>query len=606
MQIHGCGRDYHLLLLLYLYGFDVPMLKEIKKVLARYNSAVKNFYEVSRLRFLYSVILGFFIECLQLIVFIVPIKILILVGGDSIPGYLSRVPLTATKIEWISFFTLLVVGAYVLGILLQRLLKSSSRLYVANFVEANRKGSWSDEKFIEEVYSRFVQARSKGFLAILMLAIIVYLYADLAGFVASITLLGVLILLAACSFSNGFAENLRDDTAKYTRVAYAPIFLLAFCYIVVDYLIDLDPPSLISAIISLILIRQLLAIVTQKVMDVIWFRKKEFKIQKLFFRGYEIAEKRKNKTADVWSFLANGGISDFSHDIASALGFRDFRVVECRWVECEVPLFHLVEVKLSSGNVDTVDTLLLKVYEKQKSRFADRDEMLYPVLRDAGLLPEILGCITLNGFFVHAFILSNDCKFSNKESELRLILLKLFSLRLEEGFVEEYVGEHPTLWDRINSNLLDRMRLVANSSDNIAITEFIDCLPELFVELQSLPLSLVTSLKTLEASIISDQNKPMLVTLGNWSIEPLGVGISVNQTVLASLTESRHAEAISDFEERLRILSKLALVESSCSQGRLTSAIKHMKALINDDFFSSCMANKSVEKFVGRDIYDVT
>ena len=569
------------------------MLKDIVKVMSWYHSVLKKFFAVSPGRFLYGVSVSFLIECLQMIVFIVPLKILILVGGPSVPAYLSKLPFTATKIEWVTYLTSLVVAAFVFVMVLQKLLSASANSYAVRFVDVNKKGGWANNNFIKEVYLRLAQSTSNSYIALLMFLLILYLYEGVAIFFVVSTLLLTLALAVNCIFSETFSINLKAEPAKYIRVFAVPIFLLTFCYIVFDFMAGSEPPILLVAIISLILVRQIIAALTQKVVSVFWCLKKEIDIQKLFFRGYAASVKGDSGRSDLWSVLKHGGTVPFVRDVIASLGYEEFDVVQCRWVESNVTNFYLLEAELSGGCLEPGNVILLKVYEKHRAQLALRDELVYPGLRSVGLLPDVLGCVSVGEFNVHVLSVLEDWKFAKDDAALNNVLPKIIDLNLGEDFLEEYLAEHPIFWDRLSLDLLGRMRIAASKQEDELITKFIDYLPNLQFRLQKVPLALMVPMQILTSSMISTGNRFQIITLGNWNLEPLGVGLPMNRSVLTALHLSRHFRPGNIFEEEVALLSKLGILENQCRQGRLLGAIATLTDLLEDETFRSLVQDGS-------------
>ena len=229
--------------------------------------------------------------------------------------------------------------------------------------------------------------------------------------------------------------------------------------------------------------------------------------------------------------------------------------------------------------------ILLKIYEGKRFREAREEMVLYAPLKAAGVMPEFLGEGEVHGFPVHAFILNENWNFTTDQLDSQLIRGKLLNLQIDEETLHDYAAEHPMLHDRITSNLLSRMKLVARDDVSLSyLNRFLEWLPSFKSLLAEMPARLWVPDDITRSLLVMNGDRLQLLGLGEWYIEPLGSGlaIEIGETgklmPLKSAVKSDGTPVVPEVEHY--IVSMIGKVERFVLKKRLVPALTLVNELM--------------------------
>ncbi|KUJ84916.1 hypothetical protein AWR36_004570 [Microbulbifer flavimaris] len=565
----------------------IRLTKNTAALFSNRRKICREFVAVAPVRFFFDVVVGFVKSILELFVFILPIKIVLIIAAPEMPVMFDKVLPGFSRPEWAGILTGLIVVLHIVVLIADWYLKKSAESYTEKFAVQHKKGRFADSDFLTSVYTGIVDARGGSLLLVALSGVIGLVYSEFLLFFALAVSLSVLGVIALASVSKRFAESfLARPPAVLGKVSNL-VFISCFCYLVYAFILSEQPPEFLQAIVAIILSRRLLAALSQKVGDLVWFRKKKAAIQKLFYRGHAALPQGAGRSRAFIDSVSRESLPAFVARVMDSLGMDSGRLRGCGWVESPLPWMSLVQCSLASAGAEAPDeTLVLKVYELNKARTAKNELELYPELESQGIIPTFIGMAELDGYQVHTFKLSNDWAFTRDQDAIVGLRRRLLPLNFDQALLEEYCSVHPTLMDRLNQSLLSRLDLMANSDERELLDTFIEALPAISEAVRALPLKLLPPDPVLKQLAVRDGEAVFLLGLGDWKLEPVGFSLwpsdspeEIAEHLLSSgaVTEGLDIEAV---VSHIRLCTLFAELERHCRSGRLREGLKVVGRII--------------------------
>lgn len=575
----------------------ISLARSTVELFANRRRVCREFVAVAPLRFLIDVLVGFGKSVLELFVFILPIKIVLILAAPEMPVMFDRVLPGISRPEWAGILTGLIVVLHIVVLIADWYLKESAEKYTEKFAVEHKKGRFTDSDFLTSVYSGIVDSRAGTLLLIAISTVIGLVYAQFLFFFVLAVTVSTFGVIGLASVSRRVRDSFLARPPVVLGKVSNLVFISCFCYLVYAFILSDQPPAFLQALVSIILSRRLLGAVSQKVGNLVWFSKKKAAIQKLFYRGHTSIPQGAAGARAFIDYVSREGISTYASRALGDLGFDLASGLECEWVESPFGWMSLVQCVIPDVEGSGSKTVILKVYEANKSRAAKNELELYPELETHGIIPPFIGVTDLAGFQVHAFELSMNWVFTREQERIVGLRQRLLPLTFDQALVEEYYSVHPTLMDRLTPTLLSRLYLVAGAGEKERLDEFIGMLPMMETEIRRLPLKVLPPDPALKQLAVIDGDGDRLLGLGDWRMEPVGFSLwssdALHELVgqLISAEQALHDSEPEFVESLVKLCSLFAELERHCKSGRLRAGIK-----VVDSIMEMCADIKSVER----------
>ncbi|UHQ55865.1 hypothetical protein [Microbulbifer sp. YPW16] len=565
----------------------ISLTKNTAALFSNRRKVCREFVAVAPVRFFIDVVVGFVKSILELFVFILPIKIVLIIAAPEMPVMFDKVLPGFSRPEWAGILTGLIVVLHIVVLMADWYLKRSAERYTEKFAIQHKKGRFADSDFLTSVYTGIVDARGGSLLLVALSGVIGLVYTQFLLFFVVAVSLSALGVIALASVSKHFAESfLARPPAVLGKISNL-VFISCFCYLVYAFILSEQPPEFLQAIVSIILSRRLLTALSQKVGNLVWFKKKKAAIQKLFYRGHAALSQGAGGSRAFIDSVSRESLPAFVARVMDSLGMDSGQLQGCEWVESPLPWMSLVQCSLPSTEVAAADEILvLKVYESNKARTAKNELELYPELESQGIIPSFIGIAELDGHQVHAFKLSNDWAFARDQDAIIGLRRRLLPLTFDQALVEEYCSVHPTLMDRLNLSLLSRLYLMADSDEKELLDSFLEALPAISERVRALPLKLLPPDPVLKQLAVSNGEAVSLLGLGDWKLEPVGFSLwpsdSPEEMAERLISSGAVAEGldVGGVVSHIRLCTLFAELERHCRSGRLREGLKVVGRII--------------------------
>jgi hypothetical protein len=467
---------------------------------------------------------------------------------------------------------------------LQEYTKRSTQQYVKAFIVEHQKGSWADEFLLANIYRRNIQNRANVFLCFLYLSLIGLLYLDLLAVVIGLICATFIFALLLSSYSTSISEQLKNKTQSAVAALSAPVFLSVFGFIIIDFIYTVDQPVLIAAILGLIATRQLIGAITQTISNVGWFSSSKARIHSLFNRGYLLSEEQTPTQTEVWSQLLPQNLKHTIHNLFFSVDLPCASLIESKWLESYEPGIYMLLVTVRGGELGDEQRYVVKFFEKNRAGLAKKEEILHPLLFDAGLSPKIIRHATFRGYRTHILTIESAYEVELENPKQLETIKTMLSLDLQQNFLDEYIGTHPLIWDRVDQSLCDRLRILNSEEALGQVSQLGARLPDVIKIVRGVPLSICIPHPAVAGAVCMDGNNIRLLNIGDWKLEPLGAAFPVNNFFLdkwrQALSEIEKDRSDTTLEQAAMLCASLANFERAVKRGNLLEALCLSKALL--------------------------
>lgn len=477
-----------------------------------------------------------------LLAFFLPLKVMILLGSSDIPRYF---PLTWQEIDrnyLVAYLTAGAIGFYALYLLAEKLVATCGKYGAKRLLEKSKKITLfaNQYKIATESYIRYSRTLAAGVFSILVMIFIGLFYPNLVFLLVSYGTFIFIVMLVGSMLKDSFQDGLIKNINSMSNVIAALGFMLAFVFMVYDFLFG-NAPGMIVAIICLLLIRQMMNQLSRMTIELSTLFSQRLQINALFFHGQVLSTSLSREEQTFWGLLESGRIIESIPDILTEIVNISSHRLDCNLQQTGIPDVVAYKVTAYSDQEQVLESYLVKVFNSNKTTWAIHEASLF--MNNSTLdLPSLkfLGVSNINEYHCHIFLLAGMHKINvlDLKKEQLLVLEKLYHYIPDVALVERYGRSKHSLSQRLSENMFKRLRLIATSSGQL---EQVVTLEKNFELMQSrlelLPMQIVNLDITADTVLSNDSGKTVTIHWGKWVMEPLGSGWPTNEYGLSRLNE---------------------------------------------------------------------
>jgi hypothetical protein len=461
-----------------------------------------------------------------LLAFVLPLKVVILLGSDRIPRYIPEALaamghdalIVALGIATVVFFLVYLLAeraiAWITVLASRRLLLKSQKLALFE----------NQEQVAESAYERFSRTVAGGIFAGLALLGLAVFYPNMFWVVTAYAGSVTLLLLTLATLSDSFRERLDAELAAILNLTAGIGFFAVFAFLVADF-IFLTPPGVIIAIVSLLLSRQIFGRLAGIVQDMSALHTQRTRYDALFFHGRILLREGVKEEKTLWPLLERNSRDEWvSGLLAQRIG--DWQApLRTIWHPSGVPNVAALRVPRPAEG----EEFLIKIFESNRKSLASHESALLSEPPKGLPAPVFVERTEVKQFPCLVYTLPSGSPVTNPRRFHQLaISLRAQLLQVEPpaALITRYRRSHPMLWQRADSTSLLRLRVAVDTAEQEqCATEAVQRLPALRQHLDTLPLVLLNPDIT-QATIWVDEveEKPLLLNWTRWSLEPAGAG----------------------------------------------------------------------------------
>lgn len=490
--------------------------------------------------------------------FMLPLKVIILIGSNGVPRFLEFFITDDTKSQWVIYFSGLSVGFFVLYLLTHKALSLLGEVAASRIREQSGKVALFDAEtdFSSEVFLRL--AETWGTFVMLLGGVMLGLLLEWRMVVAVAVALVLQVAWLGWQWNRyqgpEHEETRRQLAGQRMRTVQnvAGIStLIAFATLVGLFFIDPEINFLVG-VVMFILTRQVLMRAVKSVGDGFFFRKERERIDALVFPERQIREKHNAADMSFRSLLMPAN----RHRIFDALSQLDLNIADFgsrhwQWSDCDVN-GHAVYV--SPATQADEPELRLKLVSSAKDAGLAREVLFYESdsCASLGLSPKMLatGSVCGRGFLLLASEPLHPCSKEQFQALSKQLRHALWQHELDEVLAQRLARSYASLDNRLEVGRYERVRVGCSTPEEEAILDqFLGSLDAIASVIATLPRVLVNKKLVEKNVMVTESGQPMLMDWGAISYDIMGSSLTSRDitrdyhpdTVLVSLVGRDHA-----------------------------------------------------------------
>ncbi|MCE5993434.1 hypothetical protein LVV80_15540 [Pseudomonas sp. KCA11] len=470
-----------------------------------------------------------------------PLKAIILIGSPSIPSYF---PEYLKEFEQKDLFIGLCIAAiafYLLYLASESITKKLTALGSEKLVSNSSKLIVFDgqDDVARKAYLRLTRSLAAVVFLALTIAALGFIYLELTIAVISFWLCMGVAAKAKTALKKGDSSSTNEGSYELINSMGSFGFLAAFSYLAYDLLSD-TPPSLLPAIIGVLLTRQIMQRATLLIQDVMLLKEQRLQISALFFNGHKLTGETKSKATKFWNIFTQNQIDTWVPALLKDVTQKTYIEHRINWHQSGVHDIFAIEV-CSTCTLGTTDTHLIKIFNNTRSTLAINEATLLsePHVRNLCTLPFVHATI-LDGFHCHVFRPEHLNKipaveFGIHQPELTKLLMRSTP---SQSLVQKYTRSRPLLWDRLSDSALTNLGEALDISKHQDVFKnFMRHIESVRYLLRTLPLHVCNSQVGKDQIFISNNGTLTASYWGNWSLEPVGASLQISKKLEPLLPE---------------------------------------------------------------------
>lgn len=532
-----------------------------------------------------------------LLAFLIPLKVIILIGSTGIPGYFPHAWANVDRDLLVILMSGAAVAFYAFYMISEKIVDSIADKGAQIVVNRSKKMTLfaGQEEFSKGVYQRFSRTLAAGcfFVIASLFFVMFYPYFLIALFLYLV----IVVIFASISVNSSsvLQHFVLENSVAFVNAVSGVGFLCLFMFMVTDFILW-QGVGVMVAIVSLLLCRQLFQKLSGAFNDGVNLYKKRLKINALFFHGHALINPSSEKTTkSVWQFLDKKVqqyemLDFFQQQLNNG---SDLRLTSVTWSQSEQSgiLCFIVSLEDQEGEKGKErTTLLLKIFDLARRNLAIREnvileEVFTPPL--PSLAPVALG--EISGYPAVAYQVGSTSEVSPTRFDAFKLdfIVDCWASRPSKAFLDRYLRSHPLLSSRLTDGLMMRLEAIAlNSTGLTEVQRLQDASKSIRGLLDTLPVCVVNSSVNKHTLFTMDHGRVVASSWGNWAIEPVGAGFPISEKSLQRLPEllEHAAEQNSELKElnpqTVILCAYMSHLEKLCIRQQYLEAINLVPAIL--------------------------
>lgn len=476
----------------------------------------------------------------MLLAFFLPLKVVILLGSTRTPRYFPPQLLDMDRDTLVLALSVGAIGAYLLHLLAERAVRVGASYGARRLVERSRKLVLFEDqdRWAMRSYQLYSRALASGIFVALSILVLLLIYPSIAALVGVYTTVVAAILLAACRGGSGVRERLLEMLKPILATVSAVGFLLAFAWLVADFLLW-TPPGLIPAIIAVLLVRQMFTRGTRMIQDITALYARRISLNALFFSKQVLLPDHGDLQRGIWPLLAREAREEWiGPALAEVLeaGARTVPLARTHWHQSGIGGVAEFAVTLAG---DESRSCLLRLFDENRGALAMHEATLLAAMSNERFpTPPFLGATQVGRFHCHVFDLPGGGRIARAEARaaVQAVVDRLVAVEPPKALVKRYSRTHPYLWQRFDKNLFNRLGLAAEEPEQRDALQALEAEWEgIIANLRALPLVIINPDIGAHTVLNDDEGEAVASYWGRWRLEPVGTTWSVRPRALAHL-----------------------------------------------------------------------
>jgi hypothetical protein len=529
-----------------------------------------------------------------LLAFFLPLKVILLAGSDGVPRYFRFFIDPADKTPWIIWLSVGAVVFYLLSLLFEqiaaRLAERGSNLIITQASQASLSSQQLEE--MQGNYRKFCRISADSLVALIGLVLIYWL--DPLLFSTTVAGISLAYLIPWVVIGRGDLLNpsrsvrfITEKTDAYLQICLAVIFLAGFFAILSRFIVD-DSGNILIAIISILLLRQILSGLSNNATLITSLWTSRFQIDPVVFPDNKLVKEEHKLTRKFRSLFSQ---EQRRSDLVEALdesGLHSEDLNLC-YVDCALPKFYLFEATTSGKVIQGSTRLQVQVFSKRSLSGLEHEEFLFGHVSRRDLRAPRVVCRYPVGVF-ECQVVDWPVDGNEEEMDWKSLLVKLMSfywaIAPKKSLVRAYRSSNMLLHERLSEELFERVTVAVDSDkEQVAFERFLEHREKVVDTLEAMPLCIRNP--DLSPAFVAQcgDGEWRAMIWQRWKIDQVGVGLPASladeelQSILDTLCKSRKLASTSLTKDHLQLASDCDEMEKSISRDAYNRAIELMRRI---------------------------
>lgn len=531
-------------------------------------------------------------QLLLVMAFFLPLKVVFLLGASSVPQYFPAYLRGFHREQLIIAISVAALLCYAAHLLLEGLIKLLSRHGARVLLARSRKIALfeNQEKIAASAYSRYVRALAASTFAIISFAALLYIYPILFFFVVGYSFIVFVLVIAICERHEASANYITKNLGACLNALASTGFMFAFFCMVADFLLA-NHPSVLVAVIALLLIRQGFQRVVGMIQDLVALRGQRRQIGALFFHSQPLIVEQDHVALREHSLLDASRRHQWIDNVLSELTRIRFSELHIVWHQIGAAGVYAFEVEGTLTDTGTRCRYFVKLFGEETSSLAVQEQMLLKAVPSLPAL-RLLGTSQVQGLHCHVFAWSGERKPIRREVGPAVLDVssRFMAAHIPDDLLTRFMRSRQPLEYRVERRMVEKLGVAVTSPEQAEeLKHFLQAFEHIRGKLAALPRQLTSLDITSDTLLVSSSNEFLLSHWANWRIEPLGAGWPIGErdklSDVLNKAISFRPELKSALHSSVVLAALMYAFERFCSQRNYQAAlalIPEMLPLLDD------------------------
>ncbi len=539
---------------------------------------------------------GVISQVAMILSFMLPLKIIILLGSEGVPRYLRFFMTDDNRELWIIYLCLLTVGMFLLHLLADKALERLGDHGGERIRYQSDKATLfhGEADFASQLFRRVGESWS---------TVLMVLGGGLLGLWLEwrlVLVLGLVLLAEALWLAWHWNRHLApeldevrqqfvDQRIRILQNLSGINTFVAFGVLVLLFLTD-PAMNFLVGLVMFILTRHLLQRLVKGIQDGYFFAQHRERIEALAYPGRQVREPRQASAVSFEALLMPSRRHKLFDAIAEheragdPMAGRDWR-----WQDCAGRGQALY---VSHPERPGQPELRLKVFSSAKDAGLAREVLFHesPSGEALGLSPKMLasGDVFGRGYILLASSTLTPIAPGDFPEQLKKVRFRLWEYKVDDALARRLARSYASLDQRLDAERFQRLRLGCNTvAEEATLDAFLAALDDLRQRLACLPKVLVNRSLNTKNLMITDVGEPLVMDWDAIALDLIGVGLSIAdldkayapEAVLATRAPIDGAAACLD-SDALRLATHLTELEALLAREAYAAALGALPAIL--------------------------
>ena len=546
-------------------------LNIIKNIFSFYSATTQKFFSDAPQCFLSVISLKIISQILMLASFLVPIKVIfVLALGTFKPIHIEYIHYTISTKEHLALLLVgIVFSITLMYFVIEKVLTQQNDVCLKKILlNITKMNIYKKQNLLaKKIYLQYLNGLTGVVFFFISCGVIIVLSPLIIKIFLSYIFIFFFFFVFIYEKSIKVQNAFKNEFSKMLSNIFAFGFLAVFLGLVYDVTQGIDSVEAIFIVISFILLRRSADSLLSFFQSIEFLLNQKKPLEDIFFNKNDclFASHHQNNISKVfldvfWIENLLNKITQSKYDVLSVS-------------RLDVEIFNEKIFTINAIHNNKSRTFILKIFDKNAELKANNEYLFLSAYENISNVPNFSGRLFFDDCWHHLFEINQAFKLITKkefQTFYRDFRLSFESLQIPEILLNKYISTHKLVHEKILSYLQNSFIPISIDEKKI-VDDFFSIYNAISLTIQSIPLQLhILGINHKNCILVDKELK--LISLGKWSIEPLGYNLILNQK-----------KDIADYgtnTQAIRILTVLKRCELNINQNQFSKLMENLEELV--------------------------